>query len=194
MTPIVNKIYFDNLNQFEILVKFFQVENDKINLSSFNDKENILNKHIFDSLNIFNFEFINNLYNSETSLSFVDIGTGGGFPGLALAICLPNCKFYLIDSIGKKCTAIKSMVSELGLNNVEVINDRVENLNIKCDISLSRAVAEFEKIFAWSSSATISSGHIYLYKSIKEEIINFNHKFIYKIDDSERVIYEFVNK
>jgi len=190
ITP--QQIYETNKTKYDALIKYFQQENEKINLSSFNDTENILNKHILDSLEIFSFEYWESLLNDNSQeLTVADIGSGSGFPGLALAIALPNVNFILIDSIGKKCRAIQTMSAKLALKNVKVINDRAENLKEKYDIVISRGVAAFPIIIDWSRKLVQDEGKIFLYKSNKEKITEYDDKIKYRVGDDTRVIYEF---
>lgn len=190
ITP--QQIYETNKTKYDALIKYFQQENEKINLSSFNDTENILNKHILDSLEIFGFEYWESLLNDDSQeLTVADIGSGSGFPGLALAVALPNVNFILIDSIGKKCRAIQTMSAKLALKNVKVINDRAENLKEKYDIVISRGVAAFPIIIDWSRKLVQDEGKIFLYKSNKEKITEDDDKIKYRVGDDTRVIYEF---
>lgn len=188
---MIDEIFNKHKKTYNQLIKLFQEENSKINLSSFNDDESILNKHILDSLNIFQFPFVNEIMEKEKILTFADIGTGGGFPGLALAIALPSCEFTLIDSIGKKCKAVESMANSLKLTNVKVINKRAEELTTKYNVIVSRAVAEFTKIYSWSYNLSNIDTRMYFYKSPKEDITGYSDKIEYKVGDDERIIYEF---
>ena len=212
-------IYNNNKSIYDQLIISFQTQNSIINLSSFNDTESILQKHILDSLHIFEFnEFENLLIKKDGNtylLKIADIGTGGGFPGLAVAIALPHISFYLIESITKKCKAVLVMLEELGLKNVVVINKRAEDINKNdfinissdtsnisyssysslkldfADITISRAVTQFDKIMEWSKYITKANGSIYLYKGLKEEITGFKEKKEYNILNDTRVIYRF---
>ena len=183
------EIYNNNKDKFEALIVAFQIENDKINLSSFNDHENILQKHILDSLKIFEMHsFSENVIAKKT---IADIGTGGGFPGLALAVAAPEIDFVLLDSVRKKTEAVQSIIEKLQLTNVTIINDRAENITQEFDASVSRAVASFEQIMTWSKHITKKNGDIFLYKSTKEEISGFIDKLDYKMGNDKRTIYHF---
>ena len=187
-----NELYNLSKQNYDNLILTFQRQNSIINLSSFNDTETILKKHILDSLEIFNFKYFNNLLYSQSDFKIADIGTGGGFPGLVLAIALPQIQFFLIESKSKKCNAISNMALELKLKNLNIINDRVENISQKFDVSVSRAVAKYEIIYSWALNITKDNGRIYLYKSSSESITGFNEKTEYNTDEDSRIIYEFI--
>jgi 16S rRNA (guanine527-N7)-methyltransferase len=80
----------------------------------------------------------------------VDIGTGGGFPGVPLAILYPQCKFVLVDSIGKKIQVVNAVVQTIGLKNVEAINARVESIKKPFDYAVTRAVAPLKDLHEWT--------------------------------------------
>ena len=121
--------YFPNLNDRQIkklvaLYSLYESWNSKINLVSRKDFENIYLHHVLHSLAIAKFiEFRDNT-------SILDVGTGGGFPGIPLAILFPNCKFHLIDSIGKKIMVVDDVKNQLRLNNVSCEQIRVEKLKV----------------------------------------------------------------
>ena len=96
--------------------------NEKFNLTAITDEKQIIEKHFLDSL--FLAKYIN-LDNKKV----LDIGTGAGFPGIPLAIIFPNASFYLSDSNGKKITFLKEVVKQLNLNNVTIIQSRIEEMN-----------------------------------------------------------------
>lgn len=135
---IVQK-YFRNLtelqiNQLEQLYDLYTNWNDKINVISRKDVDNLYTHHVLHSLSIAK-------YISFTPGTMVmDVGTGGGFPGIPLAIFFPEVKFLLLDSIGKKIKVAGDIAESVGLNNVEVIHSRVENEKRKFHFIVSRAV------------------------------------------------------
>jgi len=105
--------------------------------------------------------------------TLLDIGTGGGFPSLPIAIEYPEIKVTGVDSIGKKINAISQISQNLGLKNTEFINDRVENIkDKKFDIVTSRAVAKIDKLIKYAYPLTKDNGYIILYKSkgVNEEL------------------------
>lgn len=125
----------DNLNKFaELLLEY----NKHTNITAIRDLDSVYLKHFYDSLTLIKAV---NLFNV---ISVLDVGSGGGFPGIVLAICFPNLKITLLDSNHKKSDFQKYIVQSLNLNNVIVINDRAENyfkLGNKYDLVVARAVA-----------------------------------------------------
>ena len=115
----------------------------------------------------------------------LDVGSGGGFPGIPLAIIFPNTHFILIDSISKKTNMIKKFKAELSLKNIKVINDRIENLNLSCDCIVSRAVTNMNKFLSLINKVNFSSKKISGYKlfylkggDLKSELYGINHKSV----------------
>ena len=184
------KKYFPNLSQdqlgkFKKLVPIYKDWNSKVNLISRRDIENLFTNHILHSLSIAKFlEF-------KTSTSILDVGTGGGFPGIPLAIYFPNVNFTLLDSIGKKIKVVESVSKDLSLFNVNAVNDRVENHYDKYDFILSRAVAKMDKFYSLvnknfnsKSINEIPNGIISLKGGdLKDELKDFNEKKIFDISE-----------
>ena len=178
------QFYFPNLDhlqivQFEVLKEIYLNWNSKINVISRKDTENFYTRHVLHSLSIA--KFIQ--FTSNTTI--LDVGTGGGFPGIPLAIYFSKCKFTLVDSIGKKIKVVNEVVRELKLKNVEPIVMRAENISIKFDFIVSRAVAKLDKFCPWiskninhSSNNKIRNGIIYLKGGeLGEEINKVSSKF-----------------
>jgi 16S rRNA (guanine527-N7)-methyltransferase len=146
------QIVFDNFKnisdnqriQFENLYEIYEDWNAKINLISRKDFPNFYLKHVLHSLSILKF------LNFTTDSKILDLGCGGGFPGIPLAIMLPNVQFHLVDSIGKKITVVQDIIQQLNLKNTRAENKRVELLKTQYDFVVSRAVAESKQIIHWS--------------------------------------------
>ena len=128
------------INEIEEFHKQIIFWNERINLVSRKDIDNLIVNHVIHSLSISCF------FNFNDNTSILDFGTGGGFPGIPLAICFPNVKFHLVDSIKKKTDVVNKIAKDLNLNNVEVTWANVKNINKNYDYIVSRAVAKYPKI------------------------------------------------
>ncbi len=135
--------------------------NKHTNLTSITNEEEFNIKHILDSISILNFYDLNNK-------SILDVGSGGGFPGLVLAIVLPESKITMLDSNNKKIEYIKYAIKELSLKNAFVIYSRVEEANISemFDVTLSRAVAPLNILLEIISFSVKINGKVILYKGL----------------------------
>jgi 16S rRNA (guanine527-N7)-methyltransferase len=132
------------IKHFEKLMLLLPRLNQKVNVISRKDIEHLEERHILHSLSIaMKFQF-----NSKARV--LDVGTGGGFPGIPLALMFPEASFTLVDSIGKKVKLLEELVKELGLENVTPVNQRMELLNLKADFVVSRAVTAFPKLYEWT--------------------------------------------
>lgn len=151
-------------NDFSEYIDAFLVENAKVNLISKNDEKFLWEKHIFDSLAIENFF---EKYGLRKSL--LDIGTGGGFPSVPIAIAYPEIEVYALDSIRKKLNAIDNIKSVLDLKNLHTICERAEKLTDKYELVTSRAVASMKILAQYASSLLKSGGYFVAYKSLKAE-------------------------
>jgi 16S rRNA (guanine527-N7)-methyltransferase len=145
------KKYFPEINelqykQFEALESLYLHWNEQINVISRKDTENFYERHVLHSLGIAKtITFV-----KETQI--LDIGTGGGFPGIPLAIMFPECEFTLVDSIGKKIKVVKEVSQALGLRNVNAIHGRADSLKTQYDFILSRAVTNIPAFLPWTKN------------------------------------------
>ncbi len=167
------------LEKFEALFHLYEHWNNQINVISRKDLENFYVRHVLHSLAIA--KFIS--FNKNTSV--LDVGTGGGFPGIPLAIYFDDVRFTLIDSIGKKIKVVKEVSLALELKNVESFHIRAEEMNKQFDFIVSRAVTHFSKFCPWVSSNIksennhkIKNGIIYLKGgNLDEEIESISKKY-----------------
>jgi len=148
LMDIVKK-YFPNIDpktyeRLSGLQKLYSEWNQKINVISRKDIVFFNQRHLLHSLSIAY------LLNFKLGTIIIDVGTGGGFPGIPLAIFFPEVEFYLLDSIAKKCKVAESIKNELHLNNVNIINARAENFVQKADFIVSRAVAPINTLWNWT--------------------------------------------
>lgn len=161
------------------LVALFQEWNKKINLSSFNDNESIITKHIIDSLLSVSFD------EWKDAKNIIDLGTGGGFPGLALAIFFPQKKFLLVDSVKKKTEAVHDIAKKIQLKNVETLSERIEiigqekNTREKFDIVVERALAKFTTMLEYCLPCLKKNGYLIAYQTPEiEKEINLQKKIL----------------
>lgn len=131
------------IRQFELMGAIYQDWNSKINVISRKDMDSFYIHHVLHSLGIAK------VIRFSPGTKILDIGTGGGFPGIPLAILFPEVHFHLVDSIGKKITVVKDVVRQLGLQNVEAQQARAESLNRSYHFVISRAVTQMEKFLPW---------------------------------------------
>ena len=181
--------YFTNLTieqikRFEELYILYNHWNARINVVSRKDIDELYLKHVLHSLSI------SKVIQFKKNTSILDVGTGGGFPGIPLAILFPECKFLLVDSISKKINVVEEITKSLKLTNVSFKATRVEKLDSKHEFIISRAVTKmnkFKKLVKGKISSEnknhIKNGILYLKGGdLKDEMKNINHK-IYNISD-----------
>ncbi len=136
----------EQLEKFEKLAEVYKDWNTKINVVSRKDVDEIYLRHVLHSLAIGKF------IQFKTGSRIIDVGTGGGFPGIPLAILFPEVQFTLVDSIAKKIKVVNEVISALSLTNVNTINNRVENTKGQYDFIISRAVAAMPTFVHWTKS------------------------------------------
>ncbi|WP_157308252.1 16S rRNA (guanine(527)-N(7))-methyltransferase RsmG [Chitinophaga tropicalis] len=146
---IVLKYFSDfsetQLKQMQALSSLYQEWNEKINVISRKDIEALYEKHVLHSLSIAA------VADFPAGFQVLDLGTGGGFPGIPLAIFFPDVQFHLVDSIGKKIKVVEGVAEALELKNVTTAHSRVEDIkNRKFDVVVSRAVAPLKDLWRWS--------------------------------------------
>ncbi len=152
LSKYFNGLSADQISKFEQLSPLYAEWNEKINVISRKDIEHLYERHILHSLAIFKFAPF------QKGSNILDIGTGGGFPGIPLAIMMPEVEFVLVDSIGKKINVVNEISSALGLTNVTAHHSRAESVKGKFDFAVSRAVADISLLVQWSQGK-ISATH-----------------------------------
>ena len=145
---IVTKYFSDftpkQLQQFAALEELYKDWNSKINVISRKDIDSLYEKHVLHSLSIAA------VFNFPAGAHIIDIGTGGGFPGVPLAIFFPQVQFHLVDSVGKKLKVIEEVKAAIGLKNVTTQHTRAEEIKTrKFDFVVSRAVAPLKDLWRW---------------------------------------------
>ena len=181
--------YFPNItikqrNQFLHLEKQYIYWNNRINVISRKSIHNFYTHHILHSLSI------SKLIKLKANTSILDVGTGGGFPGIPLAILFPEVNFTLVDSIGKKIKVVKDIIKKSKLSNVQAINTRAEHIEEKFDFIISRAVTnmtDFRKIIKGKikddNKNLMNNGIFYLKGGdLSEELRNISYEE-YNISD-----------
>lgn len=184
--------YFPDLTdlqkeRFQKVEELYKDWNLKINVVSRKDIDEIYLRHVLHSLGIAKVQAFN------PGAKILDVGTGGGFPGIPLAILFPETEFHLVDSIGKKIKVVDEVVEGLGLENVKTFNRRVEKLKKKgeYDFIVSRAVAQMESFVNWTkgkiakdSKHELKNGILYLKGGdLTEELAKYETAKIYPLKD-----------
>ena len=141
--------YFPDLSevqiaQFEQLGGLYEEWNAQINVISRKDTDHFYERHVLHAL------AISKVMEFEDGSKILDIGSGGGFPGIPLAILYPKCDFLLVDSIGKKIKVVNEVAAAVGLTNVRATHDRAENVKEQFDFIVSRAVTAMPKFLGWT--------------------------------------------
>ena len=175
------KKYFSELSsnqveKFEALFDLYFKWNSKINLISRKDFNNFYERHVLHSLSI------SKILEFSNDDSILDVGTGGGFPGIPLAILFPHTNFYLIDKTKKKIKVVKSIKNNLELNNVNALNINANDFNKKVDFIVARAVTNM-KDFQHLVRNKAKKGIIYLKGGdLSYEIATFKNVRFYNIN------------
>ena len=167
------------IEQFSKLLEVYTFWNNQINVISRKDTDNFYERHVLHSLGIAKIMKFND------GADIMDIGTGGGFPGIPLAILYPNCNFTLVDSIGKKIKVVNEVAAAIGLTNVTGIHERAENIDKQFDFIVSRAVTAMPDFIKWingkfkkKSVHDLKNGILYLKGGdLKEEMKGVNRYF-----------------
>ena len=182
--------YFPDLNerqivQFEQLFGLYSDWNAKINVISRKDIDELYLRHVLHALGIVKVM----TFNPNTKI--LDVGTGGGFPGIPLAIMFPETQFYLVDSIGKKLKVVEAVAHTLGLENVKTTHSRVEAIDDRFDFIVSRAVTTMPVFVGWvkhkvskKSHHPLKNGILYLKGGdLSEELKNYPKAKTYMLSD-----------
>ena len=187
-------------DQFSKLKEVYTFWNEQINVISRKDLDQFYERHVLHSL------AIAKVQNFKDGSRILDIGTGGGFPGVPLAILFPNCQFVLVDSIGKKIKVVHEVASGCGLENVRASHARAEQIDGKFHFVVSRAVTRLSEFYPWvkgkfekKSINTIQNGILYLKggdladeikeAGLKTELIPLSNFFKEDYFDSKFVVY-----
>ena len=176
-------------NDFQPYINAFLTENAKVNLISKNEEKYLFEKHITDSLSISN--FFEKYFIPQTIL---DIGTGGGFPALPIAIAYPNIQVWALDSIAKKIRAIENIKQELGIKNLYPVCSRIESFKEKkFDLVTSRALASLDKLLIYAAPLVNNGGYFAAYKSnLLEDELKCAAKIMKKTDFSLVEVIEYI--
>jgi 16S rRNA (guanine527-N7)-methyltransferase len=170
--------YFPKLSdlqrsQVEQLYPLYREWNEKINVISRKDIDELYIRHVLHAMSIAHFVNFDNCH------AVLDIGTGGGFPGIPLAILFPNIQFHLVDSIGKKIQVVSAVVESLQLSNVKAEQSRAEQIRGKFDLIMCRAVTQLTDFYGWIHKNTKPDTEIVCLKGgdLVEEIFTFRSRY-----------------
>ncbi|HRG17967.1 MAG TPA: 16S rRNA (guanine(527)-N(7))-methyltransferase RsmG [Flavobacterium lutivivi] len=175
----------NQMEQFQKLESLYQDWNAKINVISRKDIEELYTKHVLHSLGIAK------VMSFQPNAKVLDVGTGGGFPGIPLAILFPETNFYLIDVIAKKIKVVQAVADSLGLTNVKAEQLRAENVKEDFDFIVSRAVTNMPDFYSWVKNKIkkeqkhdLKNGILYLKGGdLTEELKDFPKATLYNLSD-----------
>lgn len=186
---IIRKYFGDlspkQISQFKQLGQVYEFWNSQINVISRKDMDFFYERHVLHSL------AITKVHCFLPDSDVLDVGTGGGFPGIPLAILFPQVNFTLVDSIGKKIKVVEEVCKSVEIKNVTAINSRVEQIDQKFDFVVSRAVTQMPEFVKWTaqkikkkSKHSRKNGILYLKGGdLTQELASFPDKTIYDISD-----------
>lgn len=183
--------YFPDLNEeqkarFAELKGLYEYWNSQINVVSRKDIDSLYERHVLHSLGIAK------VCHFVDDTEILDVGTGGGFPGVPLAIMFPEVSFHLVDAVGKKIKVVQEVVNALGLKNVKAEHERVEKLHSTYDFVISRAVTRMEPFVGWVRNKInrnhynpLDNGILYLKGGdLKEELAEAKRRFqVFELKD-----------
>ena len=175
----------NQMEQFQKLESLYQDWNAKINVISRKDIEELYTKHVLHSLGIAK------IMSFQPKAKVLDVGTGGGFPGIPLAILFPETNFYLIDVIAKKIKVVQAVADSLGLTNVKAEQLRAENVKEDFDFIVSRAVTNMPDFYSWVKNKIkkeqkhdLKNGILYLKGGdLTDELKDFPKATLYNLSD-----------
>lgn len=173
------------IDQFERLFDLYAAWNSKINVISRKDIDELYLRHVLHSLGIAK------VIQFKKNTKILDVGTGGGFPGIPLAILFPESSFHLVDSINKKLKVVDAVADALGLTNIKTYHKRAEEMNNTYDFIVSRAVTSMPSFVIWvkgkvnkKSNHLLKNGILYLKGGdLTEELRSFPKATIYNLED-----------
>ncbi|MBK6979450.1 MAG: 16S rRNA (guanine(527)-N(7))-methyltransferase RsmG [Cytophagaceae bacterium] len=176
----------EQIEQFGRLRELYELWNSQINVISRKDMEHLYEKHVLHSLGIAK------VCSFVDDTEILDVGTGGGFPGIPLAIMFPNVQFHLVDSIGKKIKVVNEVAAALGLKNVKAEHERAEKIQGTYDFVVSRAVTRMAPFMGWIQNKInrnhynpLDNGVLYLKGGdLEEELSEIKRKYkLYNLPD-----------